>query len=387
MEIKLFIKKSAFRYVDRLALLFIKKRFNKILLIVKTDAIGDYILFRNYLQIIRASEKYNSFKIILCGNVIYRDLAVNLDNKCIDYYIWVDNKKMVRNIFYRICLLRKVSLLGASIAFNPTYSRDYFSSDCIINASGALEKIGCRSDTTIQSYYFLADSNKIYTRLIESGSTTIFEFLRNKNIVEHFLGHTINVTRPTLNLSNSKFDISPNISENVYILISPSASSFDKRWSCLNYASLINRLCEVTDYNFVIVGSTSDCHIADQIILEILHAERVVNLTAKTSLTNLISLISSSRLVVSNDTSTLHFAAALNIPVICISKGDHFGRFTEYPSFIGNVTTVYPPDIMLNLEDKEMLKLKYTKRSPLLIDSITVDIVFDYVFKKLYFKN
>ena len=46
------------------------KRKDKTLLIVKTDGIGDYVLFRNFLGIIRSSDKFKDFKITLLGDGI-----------------------------------------------------------------------------------------------------------------------------------------------------------------------------------------------------------------------------------------------------------------------------------------------------------------------------
>jgi hypothetical protein len=42
-------------------------------------------------------------------------------------------------------------------------------------------------------------------------------------------------------------------------------------------------------------------------------------------------LVSQSRLVVSNDSAALHLAVACGVAVVCISNGNHYGRFTEYP--------------------------------------------------------
>ena len=42
----------------------------KSLLIVRTEAIGDYFHFRNFLKYIRNSDQYKYYKITLCGNVM-----------------------------------------------------------------------------------------------------------------------------------------------------------------------------------------------------------------------------------------------------------------------------------------------------------------------------
>jgi hypothetical protein len=60
---------------------------SKELLIVKTDAIGDYILFRNLLPYIRNSKRFQGYKIVLLGNVIWKDLAEFYDKDFVDEFI------------------------------------------------------------------------------------------------------------------------------------------------------------------------------------------------------------------------------------------------------------------------------------------------------------
>src|ERR1700761_7079681 len=60
----------------------------KRLLIIKTDAIGDYILFRNFLEVVRSSEAYKDYKIHLLGNVLWSDLALKYDSRFTDEFIF-----------------------------------------------------------------------------------------------------------------------------------------------------------------------------------------------------------------------------------------------------------------------------------------------------------
>ena len=54
-----------------------KKYIPGTLLIIKTDAIGDYILFRNFLSEVRNLSLYKNYKIILCGNELWKDIALH----------------------------------------------------------------------------------------------------------------------------------------------------------------------------------------------------------------------------------------------------------------------------------------------------------------------
>ena len=54
---------------------------------IKADAIGDYILFRNFIEIIKRSTKYSSYEIDLLGNEIWSDLATRHDGKYITKFL------------------------------------------------------------------------------------------------------------------------------------------------------------------------------------------------------------------------------------------------------------------------------------------------------------
>ena len=82
-KLKTVIKITIYRIVD----LFIKPTkkitINSILLI-RLDHIGDYVLFRNYIELIKNSNKYKNYSITLLGNSVWKDFSEELDNKYID---------------------------------------------------------------------------------------------------------------------------------------------------------------------------------------------------------------------------------------------------------------------------------------------------------------
>ena len=67
--------------MDSLAITNKKVSNSKNLLIVKMDAIGDYILFRNFLKAIKEDKKYSKYKITLCGNSVWKDISEKFDSK------------------------------------------------------------------------------------------------------------------------------------------------------------------------------------------------------------------------------------------------------------------------------------------------------------------
>ncbi len=114
----------------------------KSILLIRLDAIGDYILFRNFIEIIKKNEKYKDYKITLLGNEVWKEIAQKLDSEFIDDFIWLNRRKFNKNLIYRYRKLKEIIKKGYEIVVNPTYSREFYYSDIIVKVLTAKEKIG-----------------------------------------------------------------------------------------------------------------------------------------------------------------------------------------------------------------------------------------------------
>jgi ADP-heptose:LPS heptosyltransferase len=56
----------------------------------------------------------------------------------------------------------------------------------------------------------------------------------------------------------------------------------------------------------------------------------ITNLIGATSLSELASIIKGARLLIANETSAIHIAAAVSTSAICVLGGGHYGRFMPY---------------------------------------------------------
>src|ERR1700749_3325076 len=61
----------------------------KRMLIVKTDAIGDYVLFRNFIEAVKSSYAFRDYEIDLIGNEAWSDLALAFDGKFIGNFYFI----------------------------------------------------------------------------------------------------------------------------------------------------------------------------------------------------------------------------------------------------------------------------------------------------------
>jgi len=328
------------------------------------DAIGDYILFRNFIKELKQSEKFKNHKIILCGNIIWKDLAEAYDSQYISEFIWIDKKKFWEksNWKYHYKMLFKIYLSGFETLILPN-DTDFKMSNYLLKKDWAEKTIS----TGNRSVYFFNDI-RAYSRNGNEDSDDakkgLFQFLRNKNFVESITGEKINLVKPTLPVKKVKR------SGEKYFVIFPGAGTDFRRWSAENFAELIKSYLQKFNYKILICGAKDDYEVAQK-IKDLAGTDLVENFTGKTSLPELVELIAGSELLISNETCSVHIAAAVDTPVICISNGNHFGRFHPYPESITEfVKTIYPDEIYSDGSEFHKLAEKYHISSDLDINKI-----------------
>ena len=103
-----------------------KEKNPKSLLLIRLDAIGDYILFRNYVEILKKSEKYKDYSITLLGNSVWKDLTKELDSEFVDKFIWLDRNRFSKDLFYRYKKLKEIVSSGYEVLVGSTFSRTFF---------------------------------------------------------------------------------------------------------------------------------------------------------------------------------------------------------------------------------------------------------------------
>jgi heptosyltransferase-2 len=92
-----------------------------------------------------------------------------------------------------------------------------------------------------------------------------------------------------------------------------------KRWPVENFIAAAQEIQQRTNCVWLIFGGKGDMQLAGRIATEITHhASRIthLNLAGKTSLRELMALLKSCRVLLTNDTGPMHVAAALGTPVV-----------------------------------------------------------------------
>jgi len=104
--------------------------------------------------------------------------------------------------------------------------------------------------------------------------------------------------------------------EDTIIVISAGARSHTKRWPQDNFVSLADTLKKEFAAKVVLVGDKDDAPVNRYISA---HAHSpILDLSAKTTLTQLACLLKKVRLLITNDSAVLHLASYLEVPVVAI---------------------------------------------------------------------
>jgi len=100
----------------------------------------------------------------------------------------------------------------------------------------------------------------------------------------------------------------------VAVGIHPSNGHSAPNWKVERYVELAEQLLEFENVQIITTGSSKDIHLTDY--FEEINSGRIINLIGKTSLRELIAVISQYDVLISSSTGPMHIAAALGVPTI-----------------------------------------------------------------------
>ena len=89
-----------------------------------------------------------------------------------------------------------------------------------------------------------------------------------------------------------------------------------RRWSTQSFANLADMLIEKTDARIIMLGVESESKVAEEVISLTKNKDRISNFTGKTNLSQLAGLLEECEYLVTNDTGTMHLAAAVGTKIV-----------------------------------------------------------------------
>jgi ADP-heptose:LPS heptosyltransferase len=201
---------------------------------------------------------------------------------------------------------------------------------------------------------------------------TQHEFERNHFFIQSvldFFGQK-NILLPQKTILNELKYLKKNLNTITLFL---GASDKTRCWAAQHWADLITQLALVHPFTFVLLGGKSELETATQIIEKInlkTNSDIIVqNIINQTTLPDLAARIAQSQLLVSNDSGAAHIAVAVETPCICVSNGNHFGRFVPYPTHLATHFKVILPPLLQGI-DAAILNKKFSNSSDVDIQTI-----------------
>lgn len=299
--------------------------------VIKMDAIGDFLIWLDSAAQYR--KIYPDHKITLICNTVCGELAEHTG--FFDHIIAIQSRKFETDNGYKKEILRMLEKQCYQVLLQPAYSRTV-DMDLLAYHIPAREKIGFEADESRENLSRYLTFQRIrrrldaaYDKLIPSGPENLMELERNAWFIRG-LGYDFQAGYPFLTVSKVKTGIIP---IKPYAVIFPGASSEKKMWPIERFAQVGEYIISKKDMDIYLCGGKAEAYLYNDFIKSMKQDAligRVHDYFGKTTLLELAEVIRNAKLLISNDTSGIHFAAAVNTKGICIFGEFAYGRFLPY---------------------------------------------------------
>ncbi len=299
------------------------------ILILRIDAIGDFVLFTGCLKSIR--EIYSKSLITLVVNSEFKNLAETCPY--VDKIVVWDAHRWQSNYLYRIKFLNILRTAGFSSAIYPVHSR-VLGGDYMILWTGAPKRIGFDGEHLNVTPKYKTKLDSFYTTLVNSSGLKT-EIERNKSLIGSLGGNVTTSYQTALWLTPQDYHCATtfikkaNLTGRRWLAVCPGSRFQGRRWNPDNYAQLIQKIWQKFQIKTIIIGSTQEAGLAEKIATASKIAQPIVAAGTFT-LRQLAALLSGATLYVGNDTGPVHIAIAMRTPTICILGGGNFGGYHPY---------------------------------------------------------
>ncbi|MBK5276440.1 MAG: glycosyltransferase family 9 protein [Desulfuromonadales bacterium] len=323
---------------------FRKQQDKKRLLLVRTDSIGDFILFSPCL--VHYREHFPEYEITL----LVSDAVLNLAEMCphVDSVWSIDKANFQYSWYERYNWYRKIAGHGFDIAINAVYSPHIPSPvECLTGWSVAPKRIAFECLTSRKVYR--NNYTLYYTDFVPESGRGIFEMERNF-ILLRFLGYagkTETQTTVWTSLIDEKVvsGLLAPLGTTAYAVLFPGAQDQIRIWYGHNYVEAIVSINSKHQLNWIVCGDAGESGLCVDIVKALQnHSINAVSLAGTTSLREAALVIKDAVLYLGSESMGAHLAAAMSVPAVCILGGGHYGRFYPYPENSLTVAVTHKTD-------------------------------------------
>jgi len=301
----------------------------KNILIVRTDRIGDVVLTTPSIKALR--QAYPDTEISILVRPYTKPLVDGnpyLDNVFIDDRLSV-HKGLLG--FLRLVRMLQKNKFDCAIIYH-TKRRTNLA--CFL--AGIHYRIGYKNE---KYGFFLTDPIKDTRHLGQRHEAQYcLDLLQHLGINSDDLELLVPMQKDAEQWVNQLFANRQLSSEEKLIVIHPGASDPSKRWPEHRFKELIKKLREHYSCKVVMIGANETKQITHNILES--NFRNIIDLTGQISLSQLISLLKKTDVLISNDSGPVHISAGVGTPVVSIFTRNQRGINPERWRPLGNTAKV-----------------------------------------------
>lgn len=279
------------------------------LLLVRNDRFGEFLL--NIPAFRALKEYFSDASLTLIVNPYVKELAQTID--CVNKVIVWNNIKHKFGEIFKFSRVLKKEKFDICVIFNPSGELNMISFLAGIPVRfGYSNKLGFLLTRTIKDEKKLGERHEIDYNL-ELAAVTGAN-INNKSL---YLAVNDNLAVGLLN----EIGVT---SRDILIALHPWTSDPVKQWPLNYFCALAKRIAAELNVKLLVIGGGNEREKSRELFQDL--GDRVINITGKTSLTQLAAILKKCSLVISSDSGPAHLACAVKTPVLAIFRNDIPGK-------------------------------------------------------------
>ncbi len=308
----------------------------KNILVIRNDRFGEFLLNIPALRALK--ETFINAKLTVIVDPYVKELADSIP--FIDEVIcWQAKHHPLKEVLELIRSLRKKHF-DIAVVLNPTKELHIITALSGIPARvGYSRKWGWLLTHKMEDKKHLAEKHEIeynlqLVSLIGAGTAN--------------LALSLNINNDIIEQAKSFF-----VSSTVHLAIHPWTSDPVKQWPLDNFLELVKRLTEIPGLKIIVVGGKEEEQKGKSLFRGL--ENKIINLTGKTSLLQLVAVLKMCNLLISADSGPVHLACAVGTPVLAIFRNDIPGKGPVRWGPRGKNSFVIEKNILKDIKVEEVL--------------------------------
>ena len=292
----------------------------KRVLFVRTDGIGDFVLFLGAAEALRAKHPRERYEWTLVARGAVTRLAER--SGLFDHVVAIDIPGLVLRPRYRYQVLCDLRRRGFDEAIYPVLARDFLWGDAIVAATGAARRVRVGDESQNLSAVSRRIANAWFTdhARVEAAISVL---VTNRRIASALGATPDEIGRPRM---PDSIEAVP--SDKPYFVVFPGAQFEYRRWPAERFAEIANRVQAATGWRAIVCGGPDEVELARRTAASI-HGD-VEDRSGSLAIDALAGYLRGAELVISNDTGPAHLAGAAGTRTVVIVGGGQPGKFFPY---------------------------------------------------------